>query len=164
MATLLALVGAVAFIGILFQVYEPIEEHIMAEAHLTVIDSPHTADQTRERLRAALTASGNTIFADIDQSAAATTAGLTLRPTWLIVFGNPKAGTGLMQRHPLAAYELPLKFLVWHDGERTRIAYRKPSDIGVMFGITDLSEQLTTMDAGIAKIIESALEASPTSV
>lgn len=125
---------------------------------LTVIDSPYAADETLQRLRAALATSGNTIFAEIDQSAAAAAAGLALRPTWLIVFGNPKAGTTIMQRSPLAAYELPLKLLVWSDGEHTRIAYRKPSSIGVTFGLSDISEQLAAMDAGIAKIIASALE------
>jgi uncharacterized protein (DUF302 family) len=129
------------------------EEYIMADARLTVLDSPLPADETRQRLRTALTASGNTIFAEIDQSAAAAAAGLTLRPTWLIVFGNPKGGTAIMQRDPLAAYELPLKLLIWRDGERTCIAYRKPSDIGAMFGLSDLADKLTAMDAGIAKII-----------
>lgn len=134
----------------------------MDQRYLTVVDSPHSAAETRQRLRSALMASGNMIFADIDQSAAAVAAGLTLRPTWLLAFGNPKAGTSIMQHDPLAAYELPLKFLVWDDEGHARIAYRKPSDIGLMFGLNGLAERLSAMDAGVAKIIDAALQTSAT--
>ncbi len=132
----------------------------MDQRYVTVVDSPYAGDETRQRLRSALIASGNTIFADIDQSAAAAAVGLMLRPTWLLAFGNPKAGTPIMQHDPLAAYELPLKLLVWEDEGHARIAYRKPSDIGLMFGLNDLAERLSAMDAAIAKIIGSALQTS----
>jgi uncharacterized protein (DUF302 family) len=76
-------------------------------------DFEHTVDL----VTAALTSRGMTIFADIDQAAAAMKAGTTLRPTRLILFGNPKGGTPVMQANPHAALELPLKLVIWQDAQ-----------------------------------------------
>ncbi|WP_242468249.1 DUF302 domain-containing protein [Burkholderia plantarii] len=78
---------------------------------------------TLERLRGALAGKGITIFAQIDQAAAAAAAGATLPPTVLIVFGNPLAGTPIMVRHPQTAVELPLKLVVRQDGETVWVEY-----------------------------------------
>lgn len=78
---------------------------------------------TLERLRGTLAAKGITIFAEIDQAAAATAAGAAMPPTVLIVFGNPLAGTPIMVRYPQTAVELPLKLVVRQDGETVRVEY-----------------------------------------
>jgi uncharacterized protein (DUF302 family) len=70
---------------------------------------------TIDRITDALTGRGVTIFADIDQAFAAANAGVRLRPTRVILFGNPRAGTPIMQANPHAALELPLKLAVWQD-------------------------------------------------
>ena len=70
---------------------------------------------TVARLRAAIEEAGATVFADIDQGAAAKEVGLDLRPTRLLVFGSPAAGTPVMVAVPLSALDLPLKILVWQD-------------------------------------------------
>ena len=62
-------------------------------------------------------------FGVIDQREEARRAGLDLRPTTLVLFGNPASGTPLMQSAPLSALDLPLKLLVWHDGDETRVSY-----------------------------------------
>lgn len=72
---------------------------------------------TLTRLKQALTARGMTIFADIDQAAAAVSASTTLRPTRMLLFGNPKGGTPVMEVNPHAALELPLKLVVWQEPE-----------------------------------------------
>jgi uncharacterized protein (DUF302 family) len=77
--------------------------------------SKYDFEATVTRLKAALAARGVTLFADIDQSAAAAQAGTSLRPTRLLLFGNPKAGTPVMETNPHAALELPLKVVVWED-------------------------------------------------
>jgi uncharacterized protein (DUF302 family) len=77
--------------------------------------SKYDFEATVARLKAALAAHGVTLFADIDQSAAAAKAGTSLRPTRLLLFGNPKAGTPVMEANPHAALELPLKAVVWED-------------------------------------------------
>ena len=81
------------------------------------LQSKYDFQTTVSRLKAALSSHGITLFADIDQSSAATTAGLSLRPTRLFLFGNPKAGTPVMAANPHAALELPLKAVVWEDSE-----------------------------------------------
>lgn len=79
--------------------------------------------------RALLDAKGVTVFAVIDQAAAAQTANLTLRDTVLIIFGNPAAGTAVMAAAPLAGLDLPLKVLIWDDAGVTRLSYYSPETI-----------------------------------
>lgn len=74
--------------------------------------SPRSVDETTQRLVSVLDNAGMTIFAQIDQQGAARDAGVEMRPMMLLVFGNPKAGTSLMQTYPSLAVDLPLKVLV----------------------------------------------------
>ena len=85
--------------------------------------SRYAYQATLSMLKERIASGGNTIFAEIDQTAAANEAGLQLRPTTLIVFGNPKGGTPLMDAFPLVALELPLKLLVWEGSNGVEIAY-----------------------------------------
>ncbi|MBV9101939.1 MAG: DUF302 domain-containing protein [Candidatus Eremiobacteraeota bacterium] len=82
--------------------------------------------------------SGNTVFAMIDQAEAAAKVGLTLRPTTLIVFGNPKGGTPLMEALPLIALELPLKMLVWEENGTVNVSYVPMSEIAARYGAKGL--------------------------
>ena len=94
---------------------------------ITRITSTHSVAQTMERLESLLKERGVMIFARIDFSGDAARAGLSLRPEQLLIFGNPKAGTPLMQSVPAAGLDLPLKALVWEDAEgHTQIAYNDP--------------------------------------
>jgi uncharacterized protein (DUF302 family) len=79
------------------------------------IESRHTVDATLEKLKGILDAQGVKIFALIDHSGEAETAGMQMRNTKLLVFGNPKGGTPLMLASPTAALDLPLKILIWED-------------------------------------------------
>ena len=76
-----------------------------------------SVDQTLERLKRTLQAKGVTVFAIVDHSGEAQKAGLTMRPTKLVIFGSPKAGTPLMLTAPRIAIDLPLKILIWEDDE-----------------------------------------------
>lgn len=93
---------------------------------------------------------GNTIFATIDQSAAAQAAGARLRPTSLVVFGNPKGGTPLMEAYPLAALELPLKLLVWEDRGTVSVAYASMAEAAKRYGIPDGEPHVAAMDRALA--------------
>ncbi len=86
------------------------------ENGVVAVPSAYPIAQTIERLSAALTQAGMTIFATIDQQAAARDAGIEMDPMVLLVFGNPRGGTPLMQRYPTLAIDLPLKALAWQDG------------------------------------------------
>jgi uncharacterized protein (DUF302 family) len=79
---------------------------------LVTIRSPHSFSETVARLQSAFQTHGIKVFATIDQQAEAAAAGMTMHPTVLIIFGNPKAGTSLMATRPLSAIDLPLKVLV----------------------------------------------------
>ena len=94
-----------------------------------IIDEPsqHSVEQTVERLTALLHAKGVTLFAMVDHSAEAAKVGMTMPPTKLLIFGNPKAGTPLMLAAPSIAIDLPLKILVWEDAQgRAWLSYNSP--------------------------------------
>ncbi len=91
------------------------------------VASNHSVDQTVARLKGILEDRAMTLFAEIDHSGEAAKAGMTLPPTRLLVFGNPRAGTPLMQAAPTTGIDLPLKILVWQDSDgRPWISYNSP--------------------------------------
>jgi uncharacterized protein (DUF302 family) len=96
-------------------------------AGITTKDSPHSFEETVTKLTELIGDRGMKLFAVIDQSAEARGVGLLLRPTTLVVFGNPAAGTAVMDATPLAALDLPLKVLIWADGDQTKVSYLSPS-------------------------------------
>jgi uncharacterized protein (DUF302 family) len=108
----------------------------MAENGLITLASAYDVGTTLDRLAAALTARGVTIFARIDHSAGSASIGLPLRPTTLIIFGNPAAGTPLMQAAQTTGIDLPLKVLVWQsvDGT-THFTYNDPVWIAARHGL-----------------------------
>jgi uncharacterized protein (DUF302 family) len=108
--------------------------------------SPRSVPGTVARLTGILGSKGLKLFAVIDQSAEASAAGLTLRETVLVIFGNPAAGTLVMQAAPLSAVDLPLKVLVWADGAQTKVSYVAPATLGARYGLT---AGLTAKLAGI---------------
>lgn len=94
-----------------------------------IIDKPshHSVDETVEKLKNILQSNGVTLFALVDHSGEAQKAGMQMRPTKLLIFGSPKAGTPLMLAAPSAAIDLPLKILVWEDGQgKVWVSYNSP--------------------------------------
>ena len=87
-----------------------------ADTGIVNIASKHSVDQTVEKLEEILKAKGVKLFALVDHSGEAAKAGMQMRPTKLLIFGNPKGGTPLMIASPSIAIDLPLKILVWEDG------------------------------------------------
>ena len=86
-----------------------------------IIDKPskHSVDQTVENLKNLLQSKGIKLFALVDHSGEAEKVGIKMRPTKLLIFGSPKAGTPLMLAAPSVAIDLPLKILVWQDDQGT---------------------------------------------
>jgi uncharacterized protein (DUF302 family) len=90
--------------------------------------SRHSVAQTVETLTAVLRSKGVTLFALVDHSGEAAKVGMTMPPIKLLIFGNPKAGTPLMLAAPSVAIDLPLKILVWEDGQgRVWLSYNSPA-------------------------------------
>jgi uncharacterized protein (DUF302 family) len=95
---------------------------------LTTIPSSYGPADTMNRLEAAVRAKGMTVFAHIDHAAGAAAVGMSLRPTDLLIFGNAKGGTPLMQLDQTIGIDLPLKALVWQDASgKTWLSYDDPS-------------------------------------
>jgi len=100
-----------------------------------------------DRFTTILKARNVTVFAVIDQAAAARQAGLSLRETTLVVFGSPAAGTPVMDAVPLAALDLPLKILVWDDAGQTKVSYYSPEVIAGRHGLSlDLAAKLAAVN------------------
>ena len=99
----------------------------MSASGIIGLASAGTVLETTGQLEGLLRAKGLKIFACIDQAAEARAVGLTLRPTVLVIFGDPKAGTPLMERYPTLALDLPLKAVIWEasDGQ-VWLSYNAP--------------------------------------
>lgn len=109
--------------------------------------SPDSVEDTVARLTDVLDARGIKLFAVIDHSGAARAAGLELRNTKVVIFGSPFAGTPIMQAAPLAALDLPLKVLVWDNGEHTQINYLEPAELASRYQLSDeLAARLVAID------------------
>ena len=113
-----------------------------------------SVSDTVARLSELVQTRGLKLFAVIDHSGEACTNGLELRDTKVVIFGSPQAGTPVMQAAPLAALDLPLKVLVWADGEHTRLAYTDPSELAARYG---LSDELAGRLAGIHAITDAVI-------
>jgi len=89
--------------------------------------SNHSVDETVEKLKGILQSKGVTLFAMIDHSGEAAKVEMKMRPTKLLIFGNPKGGTPLMLAAPSSAIDLPLKILVWEDKQgKAWVSYNSP--------------------------------------
>ena len=128
----------------------------MAEGLITLA-SAHSATETASRLDRALAAKGATIFARIDHAANANTAGMALAPTLLLIFGNAKGGTPLMQMNQAIGIDLPLKALVWHNASgKTWLSYNDPAWLARRHGLDAGSPPVTAMATLLAALAETA--------
>lgn len=110
--------------------------------------SPRTVDDTVARISDVVSAKGAKLFAVIDHSGEARSAGQELRETKVVIFGSPQAGTQVMQAAPLAALDLPLKVLVWADGNQTKVSYTPPAELAARYGLSaELAGRLAAIDA-----------------
>ena len=134
------------------------ERSVTSGTHEGIIDKPsrHSADDTVDRLKAMLQSKGVTIFAVVDHSGEAAKVGLSLPPTKLLIFGNAKAGTPLMAAAPSAALDLPLKILVWQDGEgKVWLSYNSPQYLRDRHGFpADLTANIAVVEALAAAAAE----------
>jgi uncharacterized protein (DUF302 family) len=114
----------------------------MAADGLSTIPSRHGPKDTMDRLEAAVKAKGMTVFARIDHAAGAAEAGLSLQPTELLIFGNARGGTLLMQLLQTIGIDLPLKALVWQDASgNTWLSYNDPSWLAKRHGLGQEAEE-----------------------
>ncbi len=98
--------------------------------------SPRSHGDTVDRLTELVETKGMRLFAVIDQSAEARLVGLELRDTTMVMFGSPAAGTPVMMASPLAALDLPLRVVVWSDGNQTQVSYVDPAVLAARYALT----------------------------
>ena len=109
----------------------------MASDGLTTIESHFGPKETLDRLEDDVKAKGLTVFARIDHAAGAAAVGMTLLPTAVLIFGNARGGTPLMQVRQLIGIDLPLKVLVWPDTwGKTWLSYYDPSVLASRYGLS----------------------------
>lgn len=125
-------------------------------AALVTLPSPYDFATTVARLKEALAAHNVTLFADIDQSEAAAQVGMPLRPTRLLLFGNPKGGTPVMAAYPHAALELPLRAVVWQDdAQHVFIDYQDVTKTLPAYGVdAQLLAPLQPVPALLRKVVQ----------
>jgi uncharacterized protein (DUF302 family) len=134
----------------------------MTADELITIESRHGPEETMNRFEAEVRARGMTVFAHIDHAAGATAVGLSLRPTELLIFGNAKAGTPLMQSIQTVGIDLPLKALVWLDASGTTwLSYNDPAFLARRHGVEGAENM--TINAIAAALEEIASKATATS-
>jgi uncharacterized protein (DUF302 family) len=125
------------------------------EKGLIHLDSKHSVDETLQRLQALLQEKNIKLFTLIDHSGEAVKAGLAMRPTKLLIFGNPKGGTPLMQAAPTTAIDLPLKALVWEDVDgNVKLTYNDPTYLQQRHNIP---AELVPNIAGVSGLLEKAV-------
>ena len=128
---------------------------------LTTMRSRFDHKETLNRLDAAIKAQGMTVFARIDHAAGAAEAGLKLAPTALIIFGNARGGTPLMQSVQTIGIDLPLKALVWEDASGTTwLSYNEPSWIAQRHGVANAEPVVSKMSAALSVMSRIATDAA----
>jgi uncharacterized protein (DUF302 family) len=127
-------------------------------ADLIVKESAVDFATTVQRLQAEIEKRGATIVATVDHAAAAKASGLELRPTTVIIFGNPALGTPLMEERQTAGLDLPLRVLIWEDAsDKVQIGYRPPSQITDAHGIENLGDVTDKMAGALNAITDTAV-------
>jgi uncharacterized protein (DUF302 family) len=123
---------------------------------MIVTPSLHSFGDTRRRLLDAIEKRQLTVFAVIDHAAAAREADLALADEEVIVFGNPRAGTPLMQSDPRVGIELPLRVLIWADADGANLGFNDPRELASRYGVGEHGEQLDAMAELLAAVVAEA--------
>jgi uncharacterized protein (DUF302 family) len=126
----------------------------MSDNGLITIASTHTFDDTVARIEADVKSKNLTMFARVDHAAGAAEVGMPLRPTLLLIFGNAKGGTPLMQAKQDTGIDLPLKILVWQDSAgKTWLTYNDPHWIAQRHGLGHEVDPVVKALSGAAEAI-----------
>jgi len=130
---------------------------VQAVEGMMTLQSAHSVTDTVNRLETALSAAGFKIFARVDHGAGAKSVNMPLAPTELLIFGNPKGGTKLMQSQRTVGIELPLKYLVWEDADgKVMIGWNDPAWFTGRHGIDDRAPVVAKISGALKKFATEA--------
>jgi len=130
-----------------------------AESTMITKKSSHNVSVTLDRLAAALKEKGITVAVRWDHASAAKGVGMPLRPMEVLIFGNPKLGTPLMQSNPRAGVDLPLKVLAWEDGKgQVWVGYTKPDALAARYDISNQGEVIKKITGALDGLTNQAIK------
>ena len=129
----------------------------VAQDGMVTVNSQYSVEETVDRLENTLTNNGLNIFKKVDHRDGAASVDMQLQPTTVVIFGNPKLGTPLMQCAPTVAIDLPQKMLIWKDGNgNVSIGYNSPEYLKKRHNITGCDQELQKVNAALQKFAEAA--------
>jgi uncharacterized protein (DUF302 family) len=132
---------------------------VHAGSTMTTKKSNHSVKVTLDRLEAGLKEKGITVAARWDHAGAAKGVGMPLRPMEVLIFGNPKLGTPLMQSNPRAGVDLPLKVLAWEDDQgQVWVGYTKPDALAARYKIHDQGEVIKMITGALDGLTNQAIK------
>lgn len=144
-----ALVGAILLGGVAAQAAEG----------MNIRTATGSVEETVARLTAAIENAGAKVVAVVDHAANARSIDADIPQTRVVIFGNPKLGTPLIEANPLVAIDLPQKMLVWRDGETTNVGYLEPDVLAARYDLDPASEAVTSMTAAMDRLAGMAASA-----
>ncbi|MGB7243548.1 MAG: DUF302 domain-containing protein [Sulfitobacter sp.] len=122
--------------------------------------SPHSVSETIDRLSMAVEGAGATVFARVDHAAGAAKIGSELRPTQMLMFGNPKLGTPAMQDAQTSGLDLPLRVLAYADGQgQVHVVYHDPAGLAATHGVSANADYIAKMTGALNKLTDKAIAA-----
>jgi uncharacterized protein (DUF302 family) len=125
---------------------------------LIAVKSPHSVKETLDRVETAAKSRNLNVFLRLDHAAGAKKAGKSLRPTELLIFGNPQGGTPLMECAQSAGIDLPLKVLAWQDAaDQVWVGYNDPQFLADRHGAKDCGPIVQKLRGALAGLVKSAL-------
>ena len=135
----------------------------MAENGMVTVASSWSVSETVDRLETLVTGAGMLVFARIDHGGNATSAGMELRPTELLIFGHPRGGTPLMQDRQTSGIDLPVKALAWQDADgAVWVTYNAADWIAERHGLgADSEAAVRAVNAGLDKLVHQAAAQEP---
>lgn len=135
------------------------QERENGEDNLVTLPSSYSMDETVEVLKSAMEEMELNLVEEVDHARAAADQGLDLRPTKVLIFGNPEVGTQLMQADQRAGLDLPLRILVWENEDgRVFMSYRSPAALQESFALEEQQEVLNKMEGALEKLSRKAIE------
>lgn len=121
-------------------------------------ESPASVETTADKLEAAIGAAGARVFARIDHSEGAKSIDADLADMTLVIFGNPKIGTPILQAAPHAGLDLPIRVLIWDDQGKTKIGYLDPATLQERYSVKGADQSFATMKGALEKLTNAAMQ------
>jgi uncharacterized protein (DUF302 family) len=134
-------------------------ESAFADPQMITKQSANDVKTTADRLEAAIAKAGATLFARVDHAGGAGKVGMELAPMEVLIFGNPKLGTPIIKANPQAGLDLPIKVLVWQDGDAVKIGYLDPQALKARYSASGADKAFKMMAGALGKLTDAAAAA-----